>query len=414
MRDLERLPPTELGSLDPAAIVLRPDVRSIVRRGERRLAARATLAAATGGLHRFNRRVVEPRFKPVQWVVAEGVPIGYSAADIALLGRYGALWLERAGVGRHDVVVSVLPGGPNVAHWQLALGCRRAGVSALHLDPSAASTMAQGLAPSVLVGDPQHLMGLLADHDQEHAWPNLRTIIAVGDPLSAALRERLRSAGGGAAVVGAWAPPGVRAMWSECRAGSALVPPSGYHAFDDDVLEVVGSGDEGGELIWTGVRWRGSALVRLRTYVRATVERTTCPGCGARSARIVPLAPMVRSGSPTASPPQPAPPLAEAVAPVGPSPDVSRGPVASPVDIGIEAILDAESDVAAWQVERRVVDGTPETIVVIAPAWGAATAPLVRRLDRYLRATQFIVLSAEEVAARVDRAGGERVLGEGP
>jgi hypothetical protein len=91
---------------------------------------------------------------------------------------------------------------------------------------------------------------------------------------------------------------------------------------------------------------------------------------------------------------------------------VAVPPVVGPAVVGggLEHALDAEAEVANWQVERRVVAGTQETIVFLAPAWGAAVVPLIRRLDRHVRATQFVVLPGEEIAARVATAGGRRVI----
>lgn len=414
--ELGRIPPTDLTRVpDPGQLVLRPDLAAIVRRGRRGLAVRAVSAKVSGGMHGFNRRVIEHRFKPVLWVLADGLPLGYSTADMLRLGAKGTSWLGRAGVTDRDVLVSVLAPGPTVAHWQLVLGCRRARVSAAHLEPLADPALVARLGPSTLAGDPQHLVALLtAVREAGLRLPNLRTVLAVGDPLGSDMRERIRSLGSGAAVVGAWAPPGVRSLWSECREGAQRPEPTGYHAWDDDVLELAPGGDDAaaGELLWTGVGWHGSALLRLRTFATATLARERCPACRHAGPRIVPLAPVPRSSAPVAAaapplaPPLPVPAAAEQQTGPGDAPTTGAVPV---VAAGAEAVLDAEADVAAWQVEYRSVDGTEETIVLVAPAWGAALVPLVRRLDRHLGATQFVVLSAEEIAARVDAAGGRIV-----
>ncbi len=77
----------------------------------------------------------------------------------------------------------------------------------------------------------------------------------------------------------------------------------------------------------------------------------------------------------------------------------------------VEAVFEGDPDVAEWQVEYRSVGGRTETIVMLAPVWGAAVVPLIRRLDRHLRATQFVVLTADDLAERVDAAGGRRIVG---
>ena len=406
------LAPADLASISsPADLVLRPDLARIVRHGERRFALRTAMAKGFGGMHRYNRKVIEHAFKPVHWMLAESVPIGYSAADLNRLAAHGQGWLERAGVGRSDVVVSLLAPGPSVAHWQLVLGARRFGVSAIHLDPSATVDVVEALVPSVLVGDPQHVIGFLAQAAASgRAWPNLRTILTVGDPLSAELRTRIRGLSGGATVIGAWAPPGVRAAWTECHAGASAPMPTGYHTWDGDVCELAPGGDGPAELLWSGVGWRGSVLLRVRTFASVFLETTPCPACGRREPRIVPVAPMPRPGVAGAvAAAADAPASTISVAPAGGS-----EPVPSLAATGAEAVLDAEPEVASWQVEYRAVGDLRETIVFVAPTWGAATIPLIRRLDRHLRATQFVVLPADEIAARIAAEDGRRVLGDAP
>src|SRR5579864_5060749 len=370
---LARLTPTDLRRVsDPGALVLRPDLGRILRHGRPALAAWGAAARVAGGMSAFSRHVAR-RFKPVIWVLADGVPIGYSAHDSSRLGRRGAAWIRRAGVGDGDVVVSLLPTGPSVAHWQLLLGCRRAGVSAMLLGPDATAADIARLAPTVLAGDPAQLTALLTDARRRgDPLTGLRTLLAVGPPLGGDRRARLADLASGAAVVGAWAPPGVRAVWSECREAALGAAPTGYHAWDDDVLECAAPGTAGaaeGELLWTGVGWAGSALLRLRTFAIARVEDGPCAACGKAGPLVLPHGPVPR-------PARQEPP-------------------------GVEAVLSQEPEVAAWLVEYRSVNGSSETIVTLAPGPGADVDPLVRRLDDQLHATQFVVVSADEVAACV-------------
>ena len=424
--DLAPVPPTDLAALpDPGALVLRPDVHKMLRHGGPAMASWTATARVTGGMRRLSRHM-ERRFKPVQWVVAEGVPLGYSADDLDRLAARGAAWLKRAGVTPSDVVLSLLPAGPTVAHWQLVLGCQRAGVSAIHLGPAADPALVERLVPSVVVGDPAHLHDVLAavGHDGgQLAW--LRTVLAVGDPLGVERRSRLRERAGGVPVVAAWAPPGVRAIWSECRAGADGPAPTGYHAWPEDLLEVAGGGTEAapGELLWTGVGWGGSALLRLRTFAIASTIVGACPACGESGPLVLPHAPVARAAGAApegAADDAPVPPPAAVVA--APAVSTREGTVATldppvtavsgvaPVAAPLEEVFGADPDVAEWQVERRTVEGRDELIVTLAPVWGAAVVPLIRRLDRHLHATQFVVLSADEVAARVEASGGERVV----
>ena len=59
--DLARVPTTDLGTIgDAGALVLRPDLRRIVRQGRPVLAAWAVGARVGGGMHRFSRHVPRP------------------------------------------------------------------------------------------------------------------------------------------------------------------------------------------------------------------------------------------------------------------------------------------------------------------------------------------------------------------
>jgi hypothetical protein len=427
LADLARLPPTDLAALDdPGALVLRPDISRMLRQGGLAMAWWTATARITGGMPRLSRHM-QRRFKPVQWLLADGLPLGYSAADLDRLAARGAAWLRRAGVTGSDVVVSLLPQGPTVAHWQMTLGCQRAGASAIHLGPTVDPALVERLVPSVIVGDPAHLHDMLTAVGQDGgrlAW--LRTVVVVGDPLGAERRARLRERAGGVPVVAAWAPPGVRAIWTECRAGAERPAPTGYHAWHDDVLEVAGGGSDAapGELLWTGLGWGGSALLRLRSFVIASATTDACPACGERGTLVLPQGPVARPTAPSGE--VPAPDIAARVTVpcvAGPPPGAERAiaildpPVAAPVAGAapviappMEEVLSGDPDVAEWHVERRTVGGRQEVIVTVAPVWGAAVVPLIRRLDRHLGATQFVVLSADEVAARVAASGGERVV----
>jgi hypothetical protein len=387
--DLARVPPTDLHEItDPGALVLRPDLGRILRHGHPALAARGAAARVAGAMPSFSRHV-ERRFKPVLWVLVDGVPIGYSTEDVSRLARRGAAWLERAGVGKDDVLVSTVEAAPTPGYWQLVLGCRRAGVSALHLGPGADPAVVARLAPTVIAGHPERLTALLSEcRRTDDGLAGIRTVLALGPPVGAAQRARAQELAGGAPVVAAWAPPGVRAVWAECRGGATGTVPAGYHAWRDDVLEL-GADDE---LLWTGLGWGGTALLRLRTFAIGEVATAPCPACGAATARVAPHRPV-------AAPEAPA---------------TGNGREAAPPPGRIEAVVGQDPEVTAWLVEYRTVDGSPEAVVTVAPAPGVAEGALVDRLDRQLQGPRIVVKSAAEVHAEVEAAGGAHVIGAPP
>lgn len=371
---LDRVPVRSFADLAhlSSSLVLRPTVTDVYHFGPRRLALRMGWSRLWGRQRVVNEHVLVPRFKPVLWLLVDGVPVGYSDDDVRRLGRIGARWLRDAGVGPDDVVASILPPGPNLPWWQTVLGARAARLSAVHLgrggDPAP-------LQPSVVVGRPMDLLRLFQADAAAGGALRPRLVLAVGRPIDAGLRSRLMAASG-APVSNAWAPPGVRAMWGECVGGPGL----GLHTWPaSEVLELVdpltGTAvppGAGGEVVWSALGWRGTVVLRLRTGVFATIDGLgePCPGCG----RVVP-----------------------------------RLSVAGSTPHFFD-VLDRHPDVSGWQAELRTVDGVEELIVFLSTVRSDRLDPMLRELDGELSVTQFVILSQSALDERVATADDARVV----
>jgi hypothetical protein len=374
--DLDKLPLTTFDDVvNPASVVLRPDEQSIQQFARIGLVARVFWAKLWRREWAVNQRLIDPVYKPLHWHVDDGFPIGSSAEDLERLAELGRRWLELAGVARYDVLVSVLPPGPNLAYWQLVLGSRQAGVSALHMNPNTTVEQLAAARPNVLAGRPTELIRLLeAARPVEKTLDGLRTILVAGARLDDATRRHLTElVDGQAAVVAAWAPPGIRALWCQCREGE------GFHTAPDvELLEIVdplsgvpvAAGTEG-ELVWTSLDWKGTVFLRLRTGVYGGLDESACPSCGRTTPRLIPTS------------------LAE--------PRFAR-------------VLDSHPKVQAWQAELRTVDGQEELIVFISLEPNGRPGRLLRELDRHLTVTQFVVLDRRRLDARLSSHGDSRVL----
>jgi hypothetical protein len=369
--------------VDPTDLVLRPTTEQLATSPDRELRMQWWWARVRRRTAAFNREVLEPQYKPIHWHASMtdtgsgSVPIGYTAADLERLAEVGRAALEMAGITPGDVLVSVFPPGATLGFWQLQLGARRAGVPSLFLDPSVGPDEVARLRPSVLAGRSGDLIRLLeSGRDAGFSFAGLSTLVVVGEPLDPARRARLAELGGSpsgpVAVVATWAPPGVRAMWTECRDGIDV------HTWPSaEVVELVDplSGESvppgaDGELVWTPVGWMGSVLVRLRTGVFGCIDDTACVSCGRTSPRlrvVNPLPPFVR-------------------------------------------ILDDHPGVALWQAELRVHDGAEELVVFLAPAVNGHPGRLLRELDRQLSVTQFVVLDRRAMSARLQASGDNLVV----
>jgi hypothetical protein len=279
VEDLARLPAIDLSEVgDGRELVLRPDEDTLRVFHGPLFALALAWARLRGRAGTLQRRVLEPRYKPLEWLLADGVPLAYSAADLVRLGELGRRWLWQAGIGPGDVVVDLLAPELRLAALQLSAGCRVARVAHVHLPPTSDPGDVAWLGPTALAGSARHLGRVLRGvRSAEDAFASLRTLLVTGELLDPRARTRLaRLAPPSVAIVQAWAPPGVRALWAECRGGDAL------HAWPD--VEVIETGDDG--LVWTGLGWRGSALLRLRTGVDAVTENGPCPHCGQEALRL--------------------------------------------------------------------------------------------------------------------------------
>ncbi|MEO7837226.1 MAG: hypothetical protein ABIS21_06250 [Acidimicrobiales bacterium] len=382
LADLSRLPLLSLTDIDdPADFVLRPDWESLDRSGDQRFAAQLAMSRLGGRHERRSRRLVDHRYKPLHWSLEGGVPVGSSAADLDRLRRLGARWLTLAGVRSTDVLVGLARPGPHLAFWQLVLGAQEAGISAVHVPPPPVPGQVAELRPTVLAGRPFDLARLLAAARAEgRPLAGVRTLVALGEPLEDGLRNKLRElldSPADGAVVAAWAPAGVRALWGECRAGAAVRGRDhpGLHTWPEaEVLEVIDplSGTSAppganGEVVWTALGWRGTVFLRLRTGTFASIDEGPCPACGGRGPRL-----SVASDTPA-----------------------------------FLGALDRHAEVTGWQAELRTVGGREELLVFVSLAPAAQGQRVVRELDAQLSATQYVVVDGpvldERLAAHDDR-----------
>ncbi len=298
-KDLAALRPRPLGALGPPnTLVLRPPPEAVRKSGPRPLRRRLRRARVGRGSASAMRRILDPLYKPIHWIIEGDVPVGCTEADLVRLAELGRRSLELAGIGLSDAIVGLVPPGPTLSSWQLVLGAREATVPLAALAPSASIEAVSLLGPTVLAGRPPDLLRVL-DGLTGPARKAVGTILVITrSPLLRTERARLVAAAGReAVVVESWAPPGTRALWTQCRGGE------GVHTWPQaELLEVCGPDGEPaepgavGELVWTGLGWRGTAMVRLATGVRGRLVEGACETCGRTTPRIVDARPVSGAG----------------------------------------------------------------------------------------------------------------------
>jgi hypothetical protein len=372
--DLRRVAPVTWAEVDDGAdLVLRPQETTITRLGSPGLAFRVLFAKLMRRKAVLSESLIDPLYRPIRWIVQDGVPVGYTANDLERLGEIGRRWLQAAGVRPDDVIVSLVPAGPHLDFWELTAASRRAGVATVFLDSTPVLEDLRRIHPTVLAGRASDLLALAAAAGGDPALAAVHTVLVTGDLIDEDTRFALRRQLGGAEVVVAWAPSGVRALWAECRGGVGL------HTWPAaEIVEV-----ESGEIMWSALGWAGTVVVRLATGARGALEESTCPQCGRTTPRVLPV---VAAPFDTGDEKAIEATFAEPVPDIGP-------------------VLDAHPGVGAWQAELSRRDGSDELVVYLAASRPGHPGRLVRELDERLQPVhapaQFVVMSRDALDQRL-------------
>jgi phenylacetate-coenzyme A ligase PaaK-like adenylate-forming protein len=308
IRDLERIPTVSAKDFDsvpedqwrPFRALLRPDEHSLKRSAHRQLLRRVAKEKLFRGDEAAERLLAE-EFKPLHMHLPDGSgPVtGYTIRDLSGLAQGAARALAVAGAKRSDVMVSTLPYGPSLPFWHAYYGAIGAGMSAFHLGgggvvrPGQTAQWMQRVSASVLLAQPGYAEGLLRGAPPS-TLATLRLLLLWAPTEMQGARERylvrLRTGGASEARVATLLGiPEARVAWAECPVSTDQPEVSfGYHTSPDlEMLEVVdeqgrtlGEG-EAGELTYTSLDWRGSALLRYRTGIvaRRGITWERCPGC---------------------------------------------------------------------------------------------------------------------------------------
>lgn len=286
--DLRRLAVTDVADLgDGRQFVLRPTAESIARFGPPADQVRLRIADAFGRRPELARDRIDPEHKPVLWTASStGAATLFTASttpDLDRLAAIGRRALFISGVREQDRIVVLGPAGPGIGPWQLAAGCREAGVQLLHAGTDGSAALVAAAAPTVVAGPGADLADLA-----RHGLPSSVRLLIRHDGPRTSDDERDAIDAAGLPFAEWWAPPGVRAAWVRCPGGV------GYHTWPtDELVEIVdtdGRPTEEGRLVWSAVGWHGSVWLRVAPGPRARLDTAPCPACGRTTPRVAPIA----------------------------------------------------------------------------------------------------------------------------
>ena len=318
--DLESVPVADEDELAPAggpgnpALLVLPSEEQFKRHiGRRELQAAARELRGTGAQGR--QLVLFRRYKPVhvhEAGVARLLTVAYTRTDLDRLHLAGARLMEVLDVSVYDTFVNGVPMGPSLEFWGLYHAALATRMTAVHprsagCSPSAALARSFAVLPPTVLAlpvaeAPALLTGLAREGIRAE---QLRTVLAVGPPPTAAVRAEIAQAAArlGPAdvrVQAVWAPSSARVLWGECRAREAdpIEAAYGLHTYPDlevlEVRDVFGGATVGeqtpGELLYTSMGWRGTVVVRAATgaWTGGLVSSRACPNCGRTVPRLSP------------------------------------------------------------------------------------------------------------------------------
>ena len=234
------------------------------------------------------------------------VPFLYSNYDIENLNISGARMLSLFNVNPESKIMNLFPFAPHLAFWQVFFGALASNAFALSTGGGKVMGTEGNLAaiskiqPSLILGVPGYVYHLIRTAQERNFNLSFVNKVVLGAakvtvPFKERLAGLLESMGAkNVSVFGTYGFTEARAAWAECP--SALDVSSGYHLYPDkEIFEVIdpvtgkvkGEGEDG-ELVYTALDARASAVLRYRTgdFVKGGIVYSPCPCCGRRVPRI--------------------------------------------------------------------------------------------------------------------------------
>jgi phenylacetate-coenzyme A ligase PaaK-like adenylate-forming protein len=237
---------------------------------------------------------------------AEPVPFFYSPHDVQNLHETGRRLVDVIGIGSEFRVANLFPYAPHLAFWQVVFAGLETGMMVLSTGGGKVMGSAGDLRAiarlraEALLGVPGYIYHLLRRGAAEGAsLPSVKAVVLGAERVPPGLKEKIKRmlAQMGAPnvkVFGTYGFTEARMAFAECPTEVGVY--SGYHTYPDlGIVEVVDpkTGEpvpegESGELVFTPIAGRASAVFRYRTgdFVRGGLRHEPCPHCGRTVPRI--------------------------------------------------------------------------------------------------------------------------------
>lgn len=314
IEDLEKMPFTSKVDLLPTAenprktleFVLVPDPKVLSRRPS------VMLRALWRGKARV-RDELDRAWRPIFMTSTTGrssepVPFLYSQHDIENLGIGSGRVADIGKVTREEKMLNMLPFAPHLAFWYVHYATTRNNLFCLStgggkvMGTDGNLRALEKLKPAAIVAMPTFIYHILQIAvERAMRIEGLRLICLGGEKVADGMRRKLREmcaelGSPGVSVVATYGFTECKQAFTECPFEPGTENP-GYHLHADmGIIEVVDPktgrqrpDGEGGEIVWTALNHRGTAVLRYRTgdFIERGLTYETCPCCGRTLPRLL-------------------------------------------------------------------------------------------------------------------------------
>jgi len=310
--DLRRVPltskadlaPTEDDRAKPRAFILQPDEHLI-----KKFASKSELAKIVWG--KLTKQDVKTRledeYKPVHMHFTTGrtalpTPFVYSKRDLQMLQETAARLFNVSNFTKDLMALNGFPYSPHLAFWLMYNACVTVGLTNLAtgggkvMGTQKIMDAMERLRVNLATFIPGYAYHLLREAvAQGRNFEHLKYFVFGGERVSDGFRSKVRELcdqlnAREVQIFATYAMTEAKTAWIQCA------EHTGYHLYPDmEFFEVIDKDGnrlpEGsaGELVYTGLDWRGSVVVRYRTGdMTKGIEYDPCPSCGRTVPRIHP------------------------------------------------------------------------------------------------------------------------------
>ncbi len=254
---------------------------------------------------------LENEFRPVFMTFTTGttnqpMPFLFTNYDIQNLYVSGSRMLNLFAIKNTEPIVNIFPYAPHLAFWQVAWG--GLACHALILSTGGGKTIGtEGnikailkMKPSVILGVPSYVYHVIRTaHEKKCKMDFVKKIVVGAAKIPLAFKKKIAElledmGAKDISVFGTYGFTEARCAWAECP--TSLDVSSGYHLYPDkEIIEIIDpkTGEvkkegEDGEIVYTSLDARGSAVLRYRTgdFVHGGITYEPCPHCGRRGPRL--------------------------------------------------------------------------------------------------------------------------------